>query len=132
MAAATFKFNITNKVPIGIDDQDIITYVGTITFSAAADTYATGGLLALAGFAALNLGPYADRTPVAVQIGSLAGSGFQYLYNVATKKLMIIAGGGSGTAAPVEITNNTALNATTPQVFTDVIAFELVFSKGTV
>jgi len=131
MATATFKFNIKNNVPIGVDDQDIITYVGTVTFSAAADTYLTGGLLAAAGFAALNLGPYADRVPVAVQISSLVGSGFQYLYNVNTKKLMIIAGGGSGTAAPSELTTGTALNAATPNIFTDVIAFELVFPKGT-
>jgi len=131
MATATCKFNITNKAPLGIDDQDIVTYVGTITFAAVStDTYVTGGLLALSGFAALNLGPYADRTPIAVQIASLAGSGFQYLYNVATKKLMIFGGGGSATA-PAELTNATQLGATTPSIFTDVVAFELVFSKGT-
>lgn len=131
MALGTFKFNITNKVPIGVDDQDIITYYGTITFSAAADTYATGGLLALAGFAALNLGPYSDRNPIGFVVQSLSGSGYGYEYNVATKKLMIIAGGGSGTAAPVELTNGTALNAATPNIFTDVVAFALIFSKGT-
>jgi len=131
MPTATFKFNIKNNVPIGVDDQDILTYIGTITFSAAADTYATGGLLALAGFAALNLGPYADRAPIVAIVESLSGSGYQYLYNVATKKLMIIAGGGSNVAAPVELANATALNVAVPNIFTDVVAFQLIFPKGT-
>ena len=130
MATATFKFNITNKVPLGEDTQDCMRYFGTITFSAAADTYATGGMLAASGFAALNLGPYSDRDPILAIVQSKSGSGFQYLYNVATKKLMVIGGGGSGTAAPVEVTNGTALNATTPQIFTDLVAFELTIPKG--
>src|SRR5258706_6586370 len=99
MATATFKFNITNKVPIGVDDQDILTYFGTITFSAAADTYATGGLLAAAGFAALNLGPYSDRTPILEIVESLIGSGWGYEYKLETKKMMIICGGRPATAA---------------------------------
>jgi hypothetical protein len=130
MPTATFKFNISNKAPIGEDTQDCLRYFGTITFSAAGDTYATGGLLALAGFAALNLGPYSDRTPLLVICQSLLGSGYQYLYNPTTKKLMIIAGGGSGTAAPVELTNATALNAAVPNIFTDSVVFELTFPKG--
>jgi|SRR6267378_1534613 len=131
MAIATFKFNIKNNVALGVDDQDIITYFGTITFSAAADTYATGGLLAAAGSAALNLGPYSDRTPILEIVESLVGSGWAYEYNVNTKKLMIIGGGGSGTAAAVEVTNGTALNAAVPNIFTDVVAFQLTFPKGT-
>lgn len=130
MATATFKFNITNKAPIGEDTQDCIRYFGTITFSAAADTYATGGLLALAGSAALNLGPYADRTPLLAVCQSLIGSGYQYLYNPTTKKLMIIAGGGSNAAAPLELANNTALNVAVPNIFTDSVVFELTFPKG--
>lgn len=131
MATATFKFNIKGNVPVGEDSQDVIRYFGTITFSAAADTYATGGLLAAAGFAALNLGPYSDRDPILMVITTLRGSGWEYQYNTSTKKLMIIAGGGSGTAAPVELTNGTALNAATPNIFTDVVSFELTFPKGT-
>lgn len=130
MATATFKFNITNKVPIGVDDQDILTYFGTITFSAAADTYATGGLLAAAGFAALNLGPYADRVPILEIVESLIGSGWGYEYNVNTKKLMIIGGGGSNTAAAVEVANGTVLSAAVPNIFTDSVAFQLIFAKG--
>jgi hypothetical protein len=130
MPTATFKFNISNKVPIGEDTQDCLRYFGTITFSAAADTYATGGLLALAGFAALNLGPYSDRTPLLVIIQSLLGSGYQYLYNPTTKKLMIIAGGGSATAAPVELANAQPLNTAVPNIFTDSVVFELTFPKG--
>jgi hypothetical protein len=42
---------------------------------------------------------------------------------------MIIAGGGSGTAAAVELTTATALNAATPNIFTDVVAFRAVFPR---
>lgn len=131
MAVATFKFNPKSNVVLGEDSGDCIRYFGTITFSAAADTYATGGMSPVAAFDAKSLGPYADRDPILVVIQSLRGSGYEYFYNTATKKLMIIAGGGSGTAAPVELTNGTALNAATPNIFTDVLAFELVFPKGT-
>jgi hypothetical protein len=130
MATATVKYNITTRpTSFGSVDQETVTFMGTISFSAATDTYATGGLLAAAGFAALNLGPYADRTPLFVDIQSQAGSGFQYQYNVSTKKLMIIAGGGSGTAAASEVTNGTALNAATPNIFTDVVSFQFFFQR---
>jgi len=131
MATATFKFNVKSNIFIGEDSQDVIRYFGTVTFSAAADTYATGGLLAAAGSDAKSLGPYSDRDPILMVITSLRGSGFEYQYNTSTKKLMIIAGGGSGTAAPVELTNGTALNVATPNIFTDVVGFELTFPKGT-
>jgi hypothetical protein len=131
MATATVKYNITTRpTSWGSVDQETVTFMGTVTFSAAADTYATGGLLALSGFAALNLGPYSDRNPLFVDIQSQAGSGLQYEYNVATKKLQIFGGGGSGTTAPSEITNATALNATTPQIFTDVVAFQFFFQRN--
>jgi hypothetical protein len=131
MATATVKYLITTQQPtsLGSVDQETITFSGSVVFSAAADTYASGGLLALAGFALANLGPYADRTPLAVYIATQSGSGWEYEYNSATKKLMIIAGGGSGTAAPVELTNGTALNAATPNIFTDVVKFQAVFPR---
>ena len=125
MATATFKFNPSPKAPLGDVSQDIVCFYGSITFSAAADTYLTGGLLPLAGFAAINLGPYSDRVPLFCDIQSQIGSGLNYQYNVVTKKLMILGGGGSGTAAAVEITNGSALNATTPQIFTDQVAFQM-------
>jgi hypothetical protein len=126
MATATFKFNASAKSPLGDVSQDVVTYYGSITFSAATDTYVTGGLLALANFAAINLGPYADRTPLFVDVQSQAGSGLQYFYNFSTKKLQIFAGGGSGTTGPTEVTNGTALNGTTPQIFTDVVGFQFI------
>jgi hypothetical protein len=131
MATATVKYVITTGQPTsyGSTDEETVTFSGTVVFSAAADTYATGGLLALAGFALANLGPYSDRTPLAVYIESAAASGYGYYYNVATKKIQIIAGGGSGVAAPVELTNNTALNAATPNIFTDVVKFQAVFPR---
>ena len=131
MATATVKYNITTQQPtsLGSVDQETVTYSGTVTFSAATDTYATGGLLALTGFAVLNLGPLADRVPLAFYIASQAGSGWEYEYNTSTKKLMVIAGGGSGTAAPVELTNTTALNAATPNIFTDTVKFQFVFPR---
>jgi hypothetical protein len=131
MATATVKYIVTTRpTSWGSVDQETVTFMGTIAFSAAADTYATGGLLALSGFAALNLGPYSDRNPLFVDIQSQAGSGLQYYYNVATKKLMILGGGGSNTAAPVEIAAGTLLNATTPQIFTDVVAFQFFFQRN--
>lgn len=131
MAIATVKWNITTNQPtvFGSVDQETVTYSGTITFSAATDTYATGGLLPLAGFAPKNLGPYADRVPNAFTVMSQSGSGWEYEYNAATGKLQIIAGGGSGTAAAVELTNTTALNAATPNIFTDVVNFQLIFPR---
>jgi len=131
MATATVKYNITTRpTSFGSVDQETVTFMGLITFSAAADTYLTGGLLALAGFALLNLGPYADRNPLFMDIQSQAGSGLQYLYNVATKKLQIFGGGGSGTAAVSEITTGTALSGVTPNVFTDVVAFQAFFQRN--
>jgi hypothetical protein len=131
MPAATVKFNITTLQPtaFGSIDQEAVSYSGTVTFSAATDTYPTGGLLPLAGFALKNLGPYADRVPLAWQVASQSGSGWEYEWNVATGKLQIIGGGGSGTAAPVEVTNNTALNAAVPNIFTDVVNFYFIFPR---
>jgi hypothetical protein len=131
MPTATVKYTITAQQPtsLGSVDQETITFSGTVTFSAAADTYLTGGLLALTGFAVANLGPYADRTPLAAYIESQAGSGWNYSYNTSTKKLMIIGGGGSGVAAPIELTTATALNAATPNIFTDVVKFQFVFPR---
>ena len=79
MATATVKYLITTQQPtsLGSVDQETITFSGTVVFSAAADTYATGGLLALAGFALANLGPYADRVPLAVYVATQSGSGWE-------------------------------------------------------
>lgn len=130
MPTATFKFvPAPNLVGPGSVDQDTVVYYGSITFSAATDTYATGGLLPLAGSALINLGPYADRTPLAIYIESLAASGFWYLYVPSTGKLKIISNAGTGTAAPTEVTNGTALNATTPSIFGDTLAFEAHFPR---
>lgn len=131
MPTATCKFTANPQIGSGKGSPDAmtVTYFGSITFSAATDTYATGGLSPLAGFALANLGPYADRQPLITSIFSQAGSGYQYEYNIATGKLQIFAGGGSGTAAPSEITNGTALNAATPNIFTEVINFSAVFPR---
>jgi hypothetical protein len=131
MAVATCKFVITTQQPtsLGSADQETITFSGTVTFSAAADTYATGGMLPATGAALKNLGPYADRVPLAVYIGSQSGSGLTYAYNSGTGKLQVFGGGGSGTAGITEITNGTALNATTPQIFTDVVKFQAIFPR---
>lgn len=131
MATATIKLNPNPQIGSGKGSPDAmtVTYFGTITFSAATDTYLTGGLAPLAGFGLANLGPYADRTPLITSIFSQAGSGFNYQWNIATGKLQIFAGGGSGTAAPSEITSGTALNATTPSIFSEVINFSMVFPR---
>lgn len=130
MATATVKFTGNNVIPLGDVTQDIVKFYGSITFSAAADTYATGGLLALAGFDFKTLGPYADRQPVMFVGQSLKGSGYQYVWNRTTNKLAIFSSAaGSGTTGPVEITNGTALNAATPNIFTDDVVFELVVPR---
>src|SRR5215475_4179542 len=124
MATATIKFNEDpNIIPDGTCDQDTTVYVGTVTFSAGTDTYATNGLLGLTGFDLKSLGPYSDRVPVSVYFYSVAGSGWQYAWVQSTGKLKIFSGNssGSGTTAAVELTNGTALNAATPNLFTDVI-----------
>lgn len=131
MATATIKF-IPNPALVtgkGSVDQETVAYYGSITFSAATDTYLTGGLLPLTGNALLNLGPYADRAPLIIDMFSQSGSGFQYQWNTATGKLQIFAGGGSGTAAALEVTTATALNATTPSIFADVVNFVAVFPR---
>ena len=131
MATATMKF-VPNPALVtgkGSIDQETVAYYGSITFSAAADTYATGGLLPLAGNALLNLGPYADRPPLIIDMFSQSGSGLQYQWNIGTGKLQIFGGGGSGTAAASEITNGTALNAVTPSIFADVVNFVAVFPR---
>lgn len=130
MATATFKFN-PNTTLGGFGDagERTVTFYGSITFSAATDTYATGGLLPFAGFALKNLGPYADRTPLFAYISSTIGQPWSYLYNVSTGKLQIYGGGGSGTTALTEVTNGTALNGTTPTISTDNVLFNVTFPR---
>jgi hypothetical protein len=131
MATATFKFNTTNKSPQGDVTQDCVTYYGTVTFSASGDTYATGGLLPLTGFAMANLGPYANRTPLYVDFQSTAGSGWWYQWNYGTGKLQIFGGGASGaaTTSNIEFSNATALSGGTPSIFADTVNFKIVFPK---
>lgn len=131
MATATIKF-VPNPVLGGFGDagERTVTFFGSITFSAATDTYATGGLLPLAGFAPKNLGPYADRTPLFSYVSSVAGQPWSYMWNPSTGKLQIFGGGGSGTTALTELTNGTALNATTPTISTDSVLFNMTFPRG--
>lgn len=129
MATGTLKFVASNKVVLGDATQDLVTFFGTITLSAAADVYLTGGVAPLAGFGLASLGPYANRAPLEVRVYSQAGQGWHYVWNSATNKLMVFSGGASGanTTADIELTNNTAFNATTPTISTDVIAFTAAF-----
>ena|SRR5277367_3417738 len=132
MATATFKFNNNTAINSGLGDstQHAVTFYGTITFSAATDTYLTGGLLPLAGFAPKNLGPYGDRVPLKIYVESQSGSGFEYKWNQATGQLQVFSGTGAGaTSSATELTTGTALNATTPTISTDVINFEATFPR---
>jgi hypothetical protein len=132
MATATFKFNISPILGgFGDAGERTITYYGNITFSAAADTYPTGGMLPLAGFALKNLGPYADRTPLFNYVSSTNGASWFYLWNQTTGKLMIFASAaGSGTTSQAELTNGTALNVASPNIFTDIVLFNCTFPRG--
>lgn len=130
MATATMRFNAPSGIALGAIDGELVRYYGTISFSAAGDTYLTGGLLPAAGFDLKSLGPYADRVPLAVNIISRAGSGWDYQWNNAAGKLKIFASAaGSGTAATGEATTGTALNAFTPSVAADDIVFEAIFAR---
>jgi hypothetical protein len=136
MATATLKFVPTTIYgsSFGSTDEETVTYSGTLAFSAAADVYLTGGIAPLAGFALKNLGPFADRTPLAVFIFSRNGSGWNYQWNLTTGKLQIYgSAAGSGTSADPEVTNNTALSGLTGNggltVFTDVIGFQATFPR---
>lgn len=129
MATATVNF-VPGTVVSSTVDQKTVTFYGTLTFSAAADTYLTGGLLALSGKAFLNLGPYGDRTPLFVQIQTTGGSGWIYVWNTATSKLQIFSGtSGGATSGSTELTTGTALSGGTPEIFTDTIAFKATFPR---
>lgn len=127
---ATVSYVKNAKFPLGETFQDSVVYYGSLTFSGAGDTYGTGGLPATTGKGLAALGPYSDRTPVSVSFKSVGG--YDYNYIASTGKLLIIAGGGSGTAAPVEVTDTTALNAATPNINLDTVTFAAKFFKGTV
>jgi hypothetical protein len=131
MATATVSFAISTAMAgEGTVDQRTVTYFGAMTFSAAADTYVTGGLLAKSGSAFKNLGPYGDRTPLQVVVFSTNGSGWNYQWNITTGKLQIFSGtSGGATAASSELTNSTALSGGTPEIFTDTISFKVTFPR---
>jgi hypothetical protein len=130
MPTATMKFNAAQQIALGAIDGELVRYYGTVSFSAAADTYITGGLLPLAGFDLKSLGPYADRVPLSIYVYSRAGSGWNYQWNNAAGKLKIFSSAaGSGTSADSEVTTATALNALAPNVFTDDVIFEVVFPR---
>ncbi len=131
MATATFKF-IPNPTLAGFGDcgERTVSYFGSITFSAAADTYATGGILPATGFAFKNLGPFADRTPLFTYINSSVGASWFYLWNQSTGKLQIFASAaGSGTTSQPELTGGTALNVAVPNIFTDTVLFNATFPR---
>jgi hypothetical protein len=131
MATATVSFAISTAMAgEGTVDQRTVTYFGAMTFSAAADTYLTGGLLAKSGSAFKNLGPYGDRTPLQVVVFSTNGSGWNYQWNITTGKLQIFSGtSGGATSASTELTNSTALSGGTPEIFTDTISFKATFPR---
>lgn len=138
MATATFKF-VPNPVLAGIGASDFggrtVSYYGQVVFSAATDTYASGGMLPLTGFAMKNMGPYADRVPLYTYIESSAGQGWTYQWNQVTGKLMIFTAAGTGTTSPGEATNGTALNALNNggtnggTVFSDTVLYNICFPR---
>src|SRR2546430_16306841 len=100
MATATLKFVPANIISLGAIDGELVRYYGTITFSAAADTYLTGGLLPLAGFDLESLGPFAGRTPLWINVYSRSRSGWNYHGDKAARRLEIFATpAGNGTNA---------------------------------
>jgi hypothetical protein len=113
--AATVSYSST----LSTTTQKTVEFYGTATVQASPATYATGGLLAASGAAFLNLGPYADRTPLLVTVQSQSGSGYTYTYVPTSKKLMIQTGGtATGTVASTSTapTITTGTNATVTAV----------------
>ena len=112
-------------------DQKTVTIYGTVTLSAAADTYATGGLtLSFAGFDDAK----SSSLPVEVQIWSnppaAAPNTFQYQYqfNVGTTLAngkMQIFQCAAATNPLAEYTNAAAIT----QPFADVISYKALFVK---
>jgi hypothetical protein len=131
MATATLKMSASTKSFLGDAGQDTIIYYGTITFSASTDTYATGGIAPLTGFGLTNLGPYGNRTPLAVWVQSNSGTGWNYQWNVGTGKLQVFASAaGSSTTADGELANSTQLGTASPSIFTDNVIFFAVVPKS--
>lgn len=111
MATATVIYTINPSLPLGEMMQHTVRFYGTATFSAAGDTYATGGLAAKTGSAFKNIGaPYSDRTPVFVKVWSASGSGFLYEYVVSSGFLKIFGGGSSGGGTVTSVINLAAGN----------------------
>jgi hypothetical protein len=131
MANATIKFIESPQIPPdGTTDQDTVVYLGAVTFSAAGDLYVAGGLLPAAGFDLKSMGPYADRTPLAVYVESLSGSGWNYEWVISTGKLKIFSSAAGGaTQGAVELSAGTALNTAAPNIFTDNVVFEARFPR---
>ena len=134
MAAATVKFVPSPKItpPFGTNNQGAVIIIGTIVFSAVStDTYTTGGMSPLTGFAFANLAPYANRAPLMVFVQSSTGTGWNYQWNISTGKLQVFASAaGSNTSADGELASNTQLGAASPSIFTDVPIFYAIFPRS--
>src|SRR2546430_5569218 len=109
MATATLKFVPANIISLGAIDGELVRYYGTITFSAAADTYLTGGLLPLAGFDLKAPGAFADRTPLWINVYSRSRSRRDYQWKNAPGELKSFStAAGKRTSADPEPTTTAA------------------------
>ena len=113
MGVATTSVSINTSVPQGEKRQKTLVYFGTFAFSAAGDTYATGGLAAATNKGFASLGPYGDRTPISVRVWSKTGSGLNYLYDITNSKLKVFGGGSSGNGTVTSTISLAAGNAGT-------------------
>lgn len=113
---------VTLSNPTIESSQKVIRLYATVAVSASPATYAAGGLAVdLSG-----LGPYIEAPRLIHQnVASNEGSGYVYVYNPATGKLMILEGDGAG-GPGVQI----ATAAVPAGVSGDTIQAVLTFSKA--
>jgi hypothetical protein len=129
MAVALITFTPVQQADPG---TRTLAYYGTLAIQPNPATYATGGLvtaltptnplvqLASPGIPA----PFVDRTPLGAWIQSQTASGYSYVWNTTTKKLLVMQGGGSATPG-VEI----PAAAIPAGVSGDVIFYNFVFVR---
>ena len=119
-----------NPYPNGKDNTQRRTiYNGTVAIGASPLTYASGGVpvsWASLSNAAAELFTEENSTPIEAWFESVSGSGYWYVYNVATSKLQIFVGGASASLPAAEL----AAGAVPAGVSGDSIVFHAEFARA--
>ena len=119
MPAATVTVNVAHTWT----DSKMYHVYGTMTFSAAADTYTSGGIPVSLALPRVK----ASRPPVKIEVNSRTGSGYNYVFVPGTtiaNGLLKIQVGGAAVSSPAADIAAAAIGA---PVFNDVVEFEALF-----